>query len=120
MQKDVELRSWDGDPSMEVLNGSMFLNHFARLEWIQWLGLKTYTLTLVVMWIALIRVWTILSTCALSHAVPVTISFELIVWSGFKLSRERLSHDFSWALMTRSCPMTTGLKGNGIWLINNF
>ena len=46
VKKDVECISWDKYPSMEVLNGSMFLAHFAILEWLQRLGLKTSTLTL--------------------------------------------------------------------------
>ena len=79
MHKDVELLSWDADPSTEVFNGSMFLDHFAKLELLPPLGLKKSTLTLGVMWIALLGVRTILSTCALSHAAPVTISFEIIV-----------------------------------------
>ena len=114
VQKDVELRSWAGDPSTEVFNGLMFLNHLAKLEWLPRLGLKTSTLTLGVMCIALLVVRTILSTCALSHAAPVTISFELIVWISFKLSRERPSCNVSRTLVTRSCPMTTGSTEIGI------
>ena len=125
VQKDAKLRYWDRDPSMEVLNGSMFLNHFSKLEWLQRLGLKTSTLTLGKLLVALLGVRTILSTCVMLRAAPVTISFEIIVWSGFKLSRERLfrerlSRDVSQTLVTRSCPMTTGSEETGIWLIDNF
>ena len=86
MQKHVELLSWAVDLSTEVFNGLMLLDHFVELELLPRLGLKNSTLTLGVMWNALIGVWTILSTCALLNTVSVTISFEIIVWSGFKLS----------------------------------
>ena len=76
LQKDVELRSWARYPSMEVFNGLMFLGHFTKLELLPWLGLKTSTLTLGFMWIALLGVRKILSTYAQSHAAPVTISFR--------------------------------------------
>ena len=49
VQKDVKFRSWAGDPSTEVFNGSMFLHHFAKLDWLLQLVLKTSTLTLGVM-----------------------------------------------------------------------
>ena len=104
---------------MEVFNGSMFLDHFAKLELLPWLGLKTSTLTPSVMWMALIGFRTaILSTCALVHAMSETISLTLIVWSGFKLFSERPSRDVSQTPVTRSCPMTTGLRVIG--LIGNF
>ena len=32
MQKQFEFLSWVSDPSMEVFNGSMLLDHFAKLE----------------------------------------------------------------------------------------
>ena len=118
MQKHVKLLSWAADPSTEVFNGSMFLNHFAKLELLSRLGLKTSTLNLGVMWIALLGVRTILSTSALLHAASVTISFELIVWSGFKISPERPSGNVSQTLVARSCPMRTGSKVIG--LIDNF
>ena len=118
MQKQFELLSWAADPSTEVFNGSMFLDHFAKLELLPQLGLKIYTLTPGVMWIALLGVRTILSTCALLHAASVTISLTLNVWSVFKLFRKRPSRDVSRTLVTRSCPMTTGIKVIG--LIDNF
>ena len=96
----------------------MLLDHFAKLELLLQLGLKTSTLTLGVLWIALLGVRKILSTCALLHVASMTISFEWIVWSGFKLSHERLSHHVSRKLVTRSCPMTTGSKVIGP--IDNF
>ena len=118
MQKQFKFLYWAADMSMEVLNGLMFLDHFAKLELILRLGLKTYTLTPGVMWISLLGVRTIISTCALLHAASVTISLTLIVWSSFKLSRERSSHDVSQTLVTRSCLMTTDSKVIGP--IDNF
>ena len=83
MKKDVELIYWDADPSTEVFNGLMFIKCFAKLELLPWLGLKISTLTLGVMWISLLGVRKILSTCTLSHTAPVTISFKLIFLSFF-------------------------------------
>ena len=118
MKKDVELIFWDRYPSTSVFNGSVFLDHFAKLELLPRLGLKTSTLTLVFMWIALLGVRTILSTCAMLHAASVTISFEQILWRGFKLSCDRPSRNVSRTLVTKSCPMMTGSKVVG--LIHNF
>ena len=118
MQKKFELLSWAAHPSMEVFNGLMFLENFAKLELLPRLGSKTSTLTPGVLLIALLGVRTILSTYALFHAASVTISFELIVWSGFKLSPERPSHDVSRTIVSRSCPMTNGSRVIG--MIDNF
>ena len=118
MQKQFKLFSWAADPSTELFNVSMLLDHFSKLELLLRIGLKTSTLNLGVMWIALLGIHTILSTCALFHAAPVTIYFELIMWSGFKLSCKRPSRDVSRKLVTRSCLVTTGSKVIG--LIDNF
>ena len=45
MQKQSELLYWAADPSTEVFNSSMFLNHLAKLELLPRLGLKISTLT---------------------------------------------------------------------------
>ena len=119
MQKQFEFLSWAVDPSTEVFNGSMFLDHLEKLELLLRLGLKTSTFTPGVLWIALLGIRAaILSTCALLHAASVTISLTIIVWSGFKLSSNRYSRDVSRTLVTRSFMMTTGLIVIG--LIDNF
>ena len=63
MHKKFKFLSWAADPSTEVFNGFMFLDHFAKLELLPRLGIKTSTLTLGVLWIALLGVRKILSTC---------------------------------------------------------
>ena len=114
MQKQSKFLSWAAYPSTEVFNGSMLLGNFAKLELLLRLGLKTSTLTPGVLCIALLGVRTILSTCALFHAVSMTISFELIVWSSLKLFSERPLRDISIPLVMRSSLMTTGLKRTGL------
>ena len=114
MQKQFKFLSWAADPSTEVFNGSMFLEHSTKLELLPRLGLKISTLTPGVIWIALLGVWKILSTFALLHTASVTMSFELIMWSGFKLSSERPLRDVSRTLVMRSYLMTNGLKVIGL------
>ena len=77
MHEKSELLSWVADPSMEVPNGSMFLDHLVKLEFLPRLGLKTSTLTSGVQTLLGFRMFLstgvqlfrmFLSTCALLHA----------------------------------------------------
>ena len=45
MHKQFELISWAEDPSMEVSNGSIFLDRLAKLELLPQIGLKKSTST---------------------------------------------------------------------------
>ena len=45
MHDKSEFLSWVADPSTEVSNGLMFLDHLAKLEVIPRIGMKTSTLT---------------------------------------------------------------------------
>ena len=45
MQEQFEFLSWAADPSTEVFNGLMLLNHLAKLELLPRLELKKSTLT---------------------------------------------------------------------------
>ena len=105
MPDQFEFLSWATDPSTEVSNGSMFLDHSAKLEFLPRLGLKTSTLTP--------GCTANLLTWAPSHAVSVTISLTL------KIFCEKPSRDLSRKIVTRSFPMTivsrtAGLKRIGI------
>ena len=45
LQEQFKFLSWVADSSTEVFNGSMFLDHLAKLDLLPRLGLKTSTLT---------------------------------------------------------------------------
>ena len=99
MPDQFEFLSWAAYPSTEVFNGSMFLDHLAKLELLPRLGLKTSTLTL--------GCTTNLLTWVLSHVASMMISLTL------KLFGERPSRDVSRILVMRSYPMTIGSRTAG-------
>ena len=121
MHEKSEFLSWVPYPSTEVPNGSMFLDHYMKLELLTRLGLKTYTFTPGVPILLGFRIFLsydvqlsrmLLSNCMLLHAATVTIAFGIIVFSGYKLFRESSTREFSWTFVTRSCPMTHMTAGS--------
>ena len=115
MHEKSKFISWVADPSTELSNGSMFLVHLEKLELIPRIGLKTPTLTPGVPTLLGLQMflsggvqifWMFLSTCALLHAAPIMIAFDVIFLSGDKLFRESSTLEFSRTFVTRSCHQT--------------
>ena len=115
MHKSSEFLSWVADPSTEVSNGSMLLVYLVKLELLPRIGLKTPSLTpgvpnllgfRVVLSGGVQNLRVFLSTIALLHAEPITITFDVIVFIGDKIFIESSTRKLYWTFVTRSCPMT--------------
>ena len=120
MHEKSEFLSWVADPSTEVSNGLIFLDHLVKLELLPRLGLKTSTFTPRVPTLQGFRMFLssgvqlfrmFLSTCGLLHAATVTIAFDVIVSSREKLFRESSTRKFSWPFVTIFCLTTLMMDG---------